>query len=82
MLPLNDDVRKPGPLLQMVHKFNDSLGLDRDKDYGSQDYNLAQIKRYAIYGCLIAGPALHIWFVFILIFVQLIILFYYFFHFF
>ena len=60
MMSSTEDI-KPGPILQLVHKFNGTLGLDKEYDNESQSYNWAQIKRYAIYGCLMAGPALHIW---------------------
>ncbi|XP_076169866.1 PXMP2/4 family protein 4-like [Ptiloglossa arizonensis] len=46
-----------------IKKFNDALGLSDDDSWTqSGNYNWAQLKRYAIYGCLVAGPVLHGWY--------------------
>ncbi|XP_053995129.1 PXMP2/4 family protein 4-like isoform X1 [Hylaeus volcanicus] len=46
-----------------VKKFNETLGLlDEENRTQSGNYNWAQLKRYAIYGCFIAGPVLHGWY--------------------
>ncbi|KZC04721.1 PREDICTED: mpv17-like protein [Dufourea novaeangliae] len=50
------------PLVWM-RRFNETLGLsDDDSLTQSRNYNWAQLKRYAIYGCFIAGPVLHGWY--------------------
>ncbi|KOC61474.1 Mpv17-like protein [Habropoda laboriosa] len=44
-------------------KLNEKLGLlDEDSSRQFEGYNWAQLKRYAIYGCFIAGPLLHGWY--------------------
>ncbi|CAK9802501.1 N-acetyltransferase 9-like protein [Anthophora plagiata] len=44
-------------------KLNEKLGLlDEDSSRQFGGYNWAQLKRYAIYGCFIAGPLLHGWY--------------------
>ncbi|XP_076764619.1 mpv17-like protein [Xylocopa sonorina] len=51
------------PLFTRIRKFNEKLGLlDEDNSLQLWSYNWAQIKRYAIYGCFIAGPVLHGWY--------------------
>ncbi|XP_012265163.2 mpv17-like protein 2 [Athalia rosae] len=45
-----------------VQKLNKVLGLDQDAATIPGDYNWAQLKRFAIYGCLLAGPILHGWY--------------------
>lgn len=43
--------------------FNETLGLSEiNNPKQSDNYNWAQLKRYAIYGCFIAGPVLHGWY--------------------
>ncbi|XP_076683838.1 mpv17-like protein [Andrena cerasifolii] len=51
------------PVFSWIRKFNETMGLsDVDNLRHSGNYNWAQLKRYAIYGCLIAGPVLHGWY--------------------
>ncbi|XP_012140194.1 mpv17-like protein isoform X1 [Megachile rotundata] len=51
------------PLLVWTNKFNETLGLLDEKSSAElTDYNWPQLKRYAIYGCFIAGPVLHGWY--------------------
>ncbi|RLU19799.1 hypothetical protein DMN91_008358 [Ooceraea biroi] len=52
-----------GPVLIRIHKFCEMLGLaDDDTSMQSTDYNRSQLKRFAIYGCFLAGPILHGWY--------------------
>ncbi|XP_046141764.1 mpv17-like protein isoform X1 [Osmia bicornis bicornis] len=56
-------IENKGPLFIWTNKFNETLGLlDENNSTGLRDYNWAQLKRYAIYGCFIAGPVLHAWY--------------------
>ncbi|CAL7933618.1 unnamed protein product [Xylocopa violacea] len=51
------------PLFTRIRKFNEKLGLlDEDNSLQLGTYNWPQIKRFAIYGCFIAGPMLHGWY--------------------
>ncbi|XP_033197367.1 uncharacterized protein LOC117160609 [Bombus vancouverensis nearcticus] len=51
------------PLSLWIRNFNQKLGLlDENNSAQSRSYNWAQLKRYAIYGCFIAGPILHGWY--------------------
>ncbi|XP_012244335.1 PXMP2/4 family protein 4 isoform X1 [Bombus impatiens] len=51
------------PLSLWIRNFNQKLGLlDENNSTQSRSYNWAQLKRYAIYGCFIAGPILHGWY--------------------
>ncbi|XP_077278914.1 mpv17-like protein [Temnothorax americanus] len=50
-----------GPILIQVQKFCETLDLV-DKSADSTTYNWPQLKRYAIFGCLLAGPMLHGWY--------------------
>ncbi|XP_031840415.2 mpv17-like protein [Nomia melanderi] len=55
-----DDQTQPSVWLRI---FNKALTLsDEDSMTQSGNYNWAQLKRYAIYGCFIAGPMLHGWY--------------------
>lgn len=53
------------PILMRVQKLCEILDLvDEKKDFAmrSTDYNWPQLKRYTVYGCLLAGPVLHGWY--------------------
>ncbi|KAK2589182.1 hypothetical protein KPH14_001998 [Odynerus spinipes] len=51
------------PILIWLQKCNDSLGLsDQESSMSMHQYNWPRLKRYAIYGCFIAGPVLHAWY--------------------
>ncbi|XP_076623484.1 PXMP2/4 family protein 4-like [Colletes latitarsis] len=51
------------PTFIWIKKFNETFGLsDEERWTQSGYYNWAQLKRYAIYGCFIAGPVLHGWY--------------------
>ncbi|KAH0954160.1 hypothetical protein HN011_012366 [Eciton burchellii] len=55
------DIR--GPVLIQIQKFCKMLGLtDEDISMQSTSYNQSQLKRYAIYGCFLAGPILYGWY--------------------
>ncbi|XP_076302294.1 PXMP2/4 family protein 4-like [Lasioglossum baleicum] len=51
------------PLFIWIRRFNQKLGLlDENNSMELGCYNWARLKRYAIYGCFIAGPVLHGWY--------------------
>ncbi|XP_017753350.1 PREDICTED: uncharacterized protein LOC108545974 [Eufriesea mexicana] len=51
------------PLFIWIKRFNQKLGLlDENNSMQLEYYNWARLKRYAIYGCFIAGPVLHGWY--------------------
>ncbi|KYN27261.1 PREDICTED: N-acetyltransferase 9-like protein [Trachymyrmex cornetzi] len=50
-----------GPVLIQIQKLCEMLDLV-DKNSNSATYNWPQLKRYAIFGCLLAGPILHGWY--------------------
>ena len=70
------------PLSLWIRNFNQKLGLlDENNSAQSRSYNWAQLKRYAIYGCFIAGPILHGWYhVSLYLFIQRFMLFICFYH--
>ncbi|XP_026675395.1 uncharacterized protein LOC108632381 [Ceratina calcarata] len=49
-------------LFLWIKKLDEKLGLLNDDSSQLRSYNWAQLKRYAIYGCFIAGPVLHGWY--------------------
>lgn len=52
-----------GPvLIKRIQEFCKLLGLVDDDITLQTNYNLPQLKRYAIYGCCLAGPILHGWY--------------------
>ncbi|EFN75766.1 Uncharacterized protein FKSG24-like protein [Harpegnathos saltator] len=55
-----------GPILMRIQKICKILDLvDEKKDTATRstrDYNWPQLKRYAVYGCFLAGPVLHGWY--------------------
>lgn len=52
-----------GPILMQVQRFCETLNLvDEDTSMQSTNYNWSQLKRYAIYGCFLAGPILYRWY--------------------
>ncbi|XP_006615486.1 uncharacterized protein LOC102674348 [Apis dorsata] len=51
------------PLFIWIKNFNQKLSLlNKNNMMQLESYNWAQLKRYAIYGCFIAGPLLHGWY--------------------
>ncbi|KAG5321071.1 M17L2 protein, partial [Pseudoatta argentina] len=50
-----------GPVLIQIQKLCEVLDLV-DKNSNSATYNWSQLKRYAIFGCLLVGPMLHGWY--------------------
>lgn len=50
-----------GRILIRVQKLCETLGLV-DENVNSATYNWPQLKRYAVFGCLLAGPILHGWY--------------------
>lgn len=51
------------PILIQVQKLCETLNLvDEDASVQSTNYNWPQLKRYAIYGCFLAGPILYRWY--------------------
>ncbi|KAL6256317.1 hypothetical protein P5V15_012434 [Pogonomyrmex californicus] len=50
-----------GPILIQIQRLCEMLDLI-DKEDNSVAYNWPQLKRYAIYGCFLAGPILHGWY--------------------
>ncbi|KAF3420586.1 hypothetical protein E2986_11231 [Frieseomelitta varia] len=58
-----DTSKTEKPLFVWIKKFDQMLGLLNENDWTqSRSYNWPQLKRYAIYGCFIAGPVLHGWY--------------------
>ncbi|KOX78483.1 Mpv17-like protein 2 [Melipona quadrifasciata] len=58
-----DTSKTEKPLFVWIRKFDQMLGLLNENDSTqSRSYNWPQLKRYAIYGCFIAGPVLHGWY--------------------
>ncbi|XP_014477677.1 PREDICTED: PXMP2/4 family protein 4-like isoform X1 [Dinoponera quadriceps] len=58
-------VSTKGPILMQIQKLCEMLHLvDEKKDTAMQsaDYNWPQLRRYAVYGCFLAGPVLHGWY--------------------
>ncbi|XP_020288002.1 mpv17-like protein isoform X2 [Pseudomyrmex gracilis] len=53
-----------GPVLLGIQRLCETLDIvDKDNSIQSTDsYNWPQLKRYAIYGCFLAGPILHGWY--------------------
>ncbi|XP_070161553.1 uncharacterized protein [Polyergus mexicanus] len=52
-----------GPTLRQIQRFCETLKLvDEDTSMQSTNYNWPQLKRYAIYGCFLAGPILYRWY--------------------
>lgn len=51
------------PILTWLQKCNTFFGIsDHEFSMSEQQYNWPRLKRYAIYGCFIAGPVLHGWY--------------------
>ncbi|XP_032667867.1 PXMP2/4 family protein 4 [Odontomachus brunneus] len=54
-----------GPILMQIQEICEILDLVDEKNDAavrSTVYNWPQLKRYAVYGCLLAGPVLHGWY--------------------
>lgn len=49
------EIQRLCEILDLVDEKKDSL-------IQSTTYNRPQLKRYAVYGCLLAGPVLHGWY--------------------
>lgn len=63
------------PILLWLRKCNNFLGLlDNESSMSTQQYNWPRLKRYAIYGFLLAGPLLHGWYFLYLILILFIII--------
>lgn len=48
--------------IQKLCEILDLADKKTDTAMRSTDYNWPQLKRYAVYGCLLAGPVLHGWY--------------------
>ncbi|KAL6444015.1 hypothetical protein ACFW04_001754 [Cataglyphis niger] len=58
-----NSVDTKGPILMQIQRFCETLNLvDEDISMQSTNYNWPQLKRYAIYGCFLAGPILYRWY--------------------
>ncbi|XP_067205840.1 PXMP2/4 family protein 4 [Linepithema humile] len=51
-----------GPILIQIQRLCQTLDLVNEDSVQSTNYNFPQLKRYAIFGCLLAGPILHRWY--------------------
>lgn len=59
----NNSADTKGPILIQIQRLCETLYLvDEDTSMQSTNYNWSQLRRYAIYGCFLAGPILYRWY--------------------